>query len=112
MGRETFHQTRLLTAPSNEALDISRYGAATASLGSLGQHLTTLTTKNFFLISNLNLHPFSLKPLSLILPLQDKGKNTKGQGNLLAVSSWVVTVSQWINQCHRRKGYRATLHAP
>jgi len=44
----------LLTTPSNLALNTAREGAATASLGSLCQGLTTLTVKNFFLISNLN----------------------------------------------------------
>jgi len=36
-------------------LSPAREGAATAPLGSLGQGLTTLTGKNFFLISSLNL---------------------------------------------------------
>ena len=44
-------------------------GAATASLGNLGQGLTTLRVKNFFLISNLNLSCCSLKPLLLVLSL-------------------------------------------
>ena len=55
MGRDTFHQPRLLRAPSNLALSTAREGAATASLGNLGQGLTALTGKNFFPISNLNL---------------------------------------------------------
>jgi len=42
MGRDPFHQPRLLPAPSNLALNPAREGAATASLGSLGQGLTTL----------------------------------------------------------------------
>jgi len=41
-------------APSNLALNISRDGAYTASLGSLCQHLTTLSVK-FPPISTLNL---------------------------------------------------------
>jgi len=65
----TFHQTRLLKAPSNLALNTAREGAATASLGNPGQGLTTLTVKNFFLTSNLNLTSFSLKPLPLVLSL-------------------------------------------
>jgi len=40
MGRDTFHQTRLLKAPSSLALNTSREGAATASLGNLCQCLT------------------------------------------------------------------------
>jgi len=45
MGRDAFHQPRLPKAPSNLASNPSREGAATASLGSLGQGLTTLTGK-------------------------------------------------------------------
>jgi len=59
MGRDTFHQTRLLRAPSNPALNTSREGAATTSQGNLFQCLTTLLVKNFFLIANLNLPTFS-----------------------------------------------------
>ena len=55
IDRDTFHQSRVLPAPSNPALSTARKGAATAALGSLGQGLTTLMGKNFFLISNLNL---------------------------------------------------------
>jgi len=54
--RDTFHQPRLLKAPSSLALDTAREG--TAYLGSLGQGLTTLVVKNFFLIPNLNLPSF------------------------------------------------------
>jgi len=67
MGRDLFHQPRVLQAPSNLALDTAREGAATASLDSLGQCLTTLTLKNFFLISNLNLPFFSSKLSPLVL---------------------------------------------
>lgn len=38
-----------------------RKGASTAPLGSLFQYLSTLSVKNFFLMSNLNLSSFSLK---------------------------------------------------
>jgi len=69
MGRDPFHQPRVLQAPSNLALSTAREGAATASLGNLGQGLSTLTVKNFFLISNLNLPTYSLKPLPLALSL-------------------------------------------
>jgi len=67
MGRDTFHQTRLLRAPSYLALNTAREGASTASLGNLCQCLTTLRVKNLFLVSNLNLPSFSLKPLNLSL---------------------------------------------
>jgi len=69
MGRDIFHQTRFLKAPSNLALNTARERAATASLGTLGQRLTTLTVKDFFPMSNLNLPSFSLKPLPLLLSL-------------------------------------------
>jgi len=66
MGRNPLHQTRVLQALSNLALNTAREGAATGSLGNLGQGLTALTVKNFFLMSNLNLLSFSLKPLPLV----------------------------------------------
>ena len=55
MSRDIFHQNRVLTAPSNLALNPAREGAATASLGNLGQGLTTLMGKNFFLTSRLEM---------------------------------------------------------
>jgi len=42
MSRGIFHQPRVLRAPSSLALNTAREGAATASLGNLGQGLTTL----------------------------------------------------------------------
>ena len=66
VGRDTSQQTRLLTAPSSLALSASREGASPASLGNLCQCLTTLTVKNFFLISCLNLTSSSLKPFPLL----------------------------------------------
>jgi len=69
MGRDTFYQNRLLKAPSSLALNTSREGTSTASLGNLCQCLTTLIVKNFFFISHLNLPFFSLKPLPLVLSL-------------------------------------------
>jgi len=69
MSRDTFHQTRLLRAPSSLTLNTAREGAATASLGNLGQGLTTLMVKNFFLISHLNVPSFSLQPFPLVLSL-------------------------------------------
>jgi len=40
-------------------------GYSTISLGSLFQYITTLSEKNFFLISNLNLSWYKLRPFSL-----------------------------------------------
>ena len=48
------HETRLLKAPSNLALNTARDGASTTTLGNLCQCLTTLIVKNFFLVCNLN----------------------------------------------------------
>jgi len=70
MSRDISHQPRVPRAPSNLALNPAREGAATASLGSLGQGPTTLMVKNFFLISNLNLPSFSLQPFPLVLSLR------------------------------------------
>ena len=42
MSRDIFHYSRSLRAPPNLALNTSREGAATASLGNLGQCFTTL----------------------------------------------------------------------
>jgi len=69
MGRDTFHWTRLLRAPSNLALNTAREGASTASLGNLFQCLTTLRIKNLFLRTNRTLPFFSLKRLPLVLSL-------------------------------------------
>jgi len=69
MSRDIFHQTRLLRAPSNLALNSARERAATTSLGKLVQCFTTLMGKNFFPISNLNLPSFSLEPFPLVLSL-------------------------------------------
>jgi len=44
-------------------LSTSREGESTTSLGNLFQSLTTLTVKNTFLSSSLNLPPYSSKPL-------------------------------------------------
>ena len=59
----------MLLTPSSLALNDTRDGAPTALLGSLFQCLTTLTVKNFFLISSLNLPSSGLKPFPLILLL-------------------------------------------
>jgi len=64
MSRDTFYKTRLLRAPSNLMLKVSRDGASTMSLGNLFQ---CFTVKNFFIISSLNLPSISLKPLPLVL---------------------------------------------
>ena len=67
MSRDACSYIRLLRAPSSLTLSISKDGASTASLGNLCQCLTTLTVKNFFLISNLILPFFLGKPFPLVL---------------------------------------------
>jgi len=69
MCRVANQQTRLPRATSSLALNASRDGASTTSLGYLFQCVTTLWVKNFFLISNLNLACLSLKPFPLVLSL-------------------------------------------
>ena len=71
----TNHQTRLPRATSSLALNASRDGASTTSLGNLFQCVTTLCVKNFLLISNLNLPCLSLKPFPLVLSLSTCGQN-------------------------------------
>ena len=59
----------MLRDPSSLALNASRKGASTTSLGNLFQCLTTLTVNNFFLVSSPNLPFSSLKPFPLVLLL-------------------------------------------
>ena len=77
IGRDISHQTALLTAPSSLALNTSREGASTTSLGNLFQCLTTLTVNNSFLsLSESNLfqfkavcpHPIATCPYKKFLP--------------------------------------------
>jgi len=70
MDRDSFHQIRLLKAPSNQTSNVSRDGASTAPLANLCQRLTTLIIKNFFLMFSLDLLSFSLKLFPLVLSLQ------------------------------------------
>ena len=74
-SRDISHQPRVLRAPSNLALSPAREGAATVSLGSLGQGLTTLLGKNFFPISDLNLPSVSSEPFPLVPSLHPLGKS-------------------------------------
>ncbi|KAK4816374.1 hypothetical protein QYF61_016278 [Mycteria americana] len=69
-ARDIFNQIRLLRAPSNLSPTCVQDGASATSLGNLFQCLTTIITKNLFLISSLNLPSFSLKPLPLVLSQQ------------------------------------------
>ena len=60
----------MLRAWCSLTLNVSRDGAATSSLGSLCWCFTTFIVKNIFLIFNLNLPCFSMKPFPLILSQQ------------------------------------------
>ena len=53
IGRDTFLQTRLLTVPSNLALNTSREGTFTTSLSNLFQCLTTLTVCVRYILPNI-----------------------------------------------------------
>jgi len=54
-------------SPIQPGLERFQRWASTISLGNLCQGFTTLTVKNFFLISSLNLPSLNLKPSSLVL---------------------------------------------
>jgi len=69
MGRDIFHEFRLLKSLSNLALNTSVDEVSTTSLDNLVQCFTTLIIKNVFLISSLNQTSFLLKPLPLFLLL-------------------------------------------
>ena len=60
----------MLRAPSSLTFSGSRNGASITSLGNLCQCLTTLIVENFFLVSNINLPSFHLKPFVPLLPQQ------------------------------------------
>lgn len=62
MGRDSCRYTGLVQAQCTLACNISRYGAAASSLGSLCQGLTTLLGRNLFLISHLILPSVSENP--------------------------------------------------
>jgi len=57
-------------SPIQLTLNVSKHGTSTTSLGNPLQCFTTLTAKNLFLISSLNLPSLSLKPLLLVLSQQ------------------------------------------
>jgi len=69
MCRVASQQTRLPRATSSLALNASRDGASTASLGNLFSASPPSGWKNFLLISHLNLPCLSLKSFPLVLSL-------------------------------------------
>ena len=66
-GHLQLHQAA--QSPVQPDLQCLKGWASTTSLGNLFQCLTTLSVKNLFLISNLNL-PFQLETISPVLPQQ------------------------------------------
>lgn len=66
MGRSTSDQIKLPKSPSSLALNTSKDGASTASLGDLFQCLIPLVAEKFFLEIRLNPAYFNLKPLLLV----------------------------------------------
>lgn len=70
MSSDPCHQTRLFKALSNLCLKTSRDLASTAFIGDVFQCLTTLTTKNSFLLSKLSCPSLRVCTLVLVLSLQ------------------------------------------
>lgn len=69
---QAHHQTMLPSATSTQLLNPFSIGDPTASLGSLFQSLASLSVKQFFLISNLNLSWCKLWPPPLVLSLGNR----------------------------------------
>lgn len=90
MGRDVLHWIRLLKAPCSLTLNAAHDEPSTASLENLFQCLTTLNVKNLFLISNLNLLFFSLKPLHLVLSPQSLKKGPQ------LLKKWAHCISDYL----------------
>ena len=75
MNRDTYSYVRLLRTPSSLTWNVSRNEASITSLGNLCQRLTTLSIRNFFLISSLDFPSLSLKPFPLVLSQQTLPKS-------------------------------------
>ena len=67
MNRDSYSYIRLPRATSSPTLSVSKDRASTTSLGNLFQCLATFIVNNFFLISNLILPSFSMKPFPPVL---------------------------------------------
>lgn len=91
MGTDSFHQTKLLNSPLNLTLNTVMDGALTDSMGSLFQCLTSLTVKNFYLISNLNFPSFSFNSLLLVLSVQFLMKSPSPSENFFINFSCVIS---------------------
>jgi len=99
MRRVANHQTRLPRATSSLALNASRDGASTTSLGNLFQCITTLWVKNFLLISNLNLQPPRCEEgwgfKSLISKIQCEGRRLLCSTTIQHCWKNLTKISQW-----------------
>ena len=95
-GHPQLHQ--VLRALPSLTSGVSRDGASSTSLGNLCHCLTTFIVKNFVLMSNLNLHSFSLNPFPLILSPQTLLKSLFPSflQPLLSVSPFLTVVKQYL----------------
>jgi len=64
MSSDIFNSIKLLRALSSLALNASRDGASTTSLGNPFEYFTTLIVKNLFLISSLKSTLFQFKTIT------------------------------------------------
>jgi len=104
MGRDTFHWTRVLKVPSNLALNTSREGAATASLGKLSQCLTTLSKEFLSYIQSKSAF-LQFKAITLVLSLHTLVKSPSPANSLyIEWSIHQIHVSLiWRQGCHAKQ---------
>lgn len=73
MGRDVIYYTKLLRAPFSLAL---KHFQAWNIHNVSGQPVPVIPVGSFFVMSNINLHSFSLRPFLLILSLHTLVKST------------------------------------
>ena len=103
MNRDIYSSIRLCRALCTLTLSVSKHGASTTSLGNLSYCLISLIVKSFFLISNLNLLSFSLKPFPLVLSQQTL---LKSLCSFLYTPSWIFLILQPQSTLTGRAQYR------
>lgn len=122
MGKYATHQIILLRAPSNQILNISRCMESTTSLDSLFHWLTTLTVKNNFLTSNLNLTSNFSEALAPWLVLEswrqqrrpeqgrrkDQTLETEAIWNLKKANAWYKIIFSRLSNCVYTAGHYFT----